>query len=155
MHTFLGVITALIFLIFFMVFRFWKKSSRIKLYDPPSAASASIDWKEKRDYPRFETDWPASIETPDGFVDAAIINASQDGAFIRCRKPLPASEIFNLKISMPGKEPIESKARVVWSNENVPQDRVVNRGMGVQFIRQDQETKSALKSALSSCVLMK
>ena len=69
--------------------------------------------------------------------------------------PLPASTIFKLKISIPGKEPIDTKAKVIWSNENVPQDRVVNRGMGVQFINQGQEVKSALKSALSSCELMK
>jgi len=155
MYFFLGMITVLIFLIFLIVFLLWKKNNRIKVYDPPSAVLASDDWNEKRVYPRFETDWPASIETPDGFVDAVAINASQEGAFIRCQKPLPASKIFNLKISMPGKEPIDTKAKVIWSNENVPQDRVVNRGMGVQFINQGQEVKSALKSALSSCVLMK
>jgi uncharacterized protein (TIGR02266 family) len=116
---------------------------------------AADGWKEKREFPRFETEWPTSFQTPDGFSDAVTINASQDGAFIRCQQPLPVGEIFNLKISLPGQESIDTQAKVIWSNINVPQDRVVNRGMGVQFIKQGQEVKSALKSALSKCALMK
>jgi len=35
----------------------------------------------------------------------------------------------------PGNEPVSATAEVVWSNANFPEDKVVNRGMGVRFLK--------------------
>jgi hypothetical protein len=34
-----------------------------------------------------------------------------------------------------GNEPVPATAKVVWSNVQVPDEKVVNRGMGVRFLK--------------------
>jgi hypothetical protein len=35
----------------------------------------------------------------------------------------------------PDNEPVIATAQVVWSNVNVPEEKVINLGMGVRFIK--------------------
>ena len=79
--------------------------------------------------------WQVSMETPDGTIAADAKNISLSGAFICCAKPLPLGEVFLLTVTGPDNEPFTATAKVVWSNVNVPEEKVVNRGMGVRFIK--------------------
>jgi uncharacterized protein (TIGR02266 family) len=79
-----------------------------------------------------------SIETPEGTIDAEVKNISLGGAFIGCKKPLPIGQFFSLTMTAPNNEPVTATAEVVWSNENFPEDKVVNRGMGVRFIKMSE-----------------
>ncbi len=38
----------------------------------------------------------------------------------------------------PDNEPVIATAQVVWSNVNVPDEKVINRGMGVRFIKMSE-----------------
>jgi len=91
--------------------------------------------EEKRKHPRIEINWPVLMETPDGIVEAEIKNISLGGAFICCKKPLPLEKVFRLTVIGPDNEHVEATAKVVWSNVNVPDEKIVNRGMGVRFIK--------------------
>jgi len=95
--------------------------------------------EEKRLHPRVDINLPISMETPEGTIGAEIKNISIGGAFICCKKPLPLGEVFSLTILPPDNEPIAATARVIWSNVNVPEDKVVNRGMGVRFIKMSEK----------------
>ena len=75
------------------------------------------------------------METPEGMVEANVITIGPSGAFIRCEKPLPPGEVFHLTMTGPDNEAVAATAKVVWSNVNVPSDKVVNRGMGVRFMK--------------------
>jgi hypothetical protein len=35
----------------------------------------------------------------------------------------------------PENEPVIATAQVAWSNANMPEEKVINRGMGVRFIK--------------------
>ena len=91
--------------------------------------------KENREHPRADINWPVSMETPDGTIKAEVKNISVGGAFICCEKPLPIGETFRLTMTGPDNEPVIATAKVAWSNVNVPEDKVINRGMGVRFIK--------------------
>ena len=45
-------------------------------------------------------------------------------------------------------------SEVVWSNANVPDDKIVNRGMGIRFIHNTDEVRESLKTALSGKFLI-
>ena len=137
MYTFLIIIAVLALFLVWGVFRLWKKSNKPRTYGSGSMLLGPDSGDKRSEHQGIETDWPTTIETSDGFIDAVTINFSQVGAFIRCSKPLPIGEIFRLKIDVPDKEPIDTKVKVIWSNVNVPEDRVVNRGMGVLFIKEN------------------
>jgi len=135
----------LAFLVVWMVSYFWKKSI-------PSGQDSLISAKlprnlgeEKRQHPRFDVNWPVSIETIYGTVEAEIKNFSLGGAFISCSKPLRLKKIFNMTMMCPGEDPLQVTAQVAWSNANMPQDKVVNRGMGVRFINMSERHLQLVK----------
>jgi len=90
---------------------------------------------EKRKHPRTDVNWPVSMETSMGIVPAKVTNISLGGAFIGCQKPLLVGEVFQMTMTGPDNEPVSATAEVVWSNANLPEDKVVNRGMGIRFLK--------------------
>ena len=137
MHAFLIIIAVLALLLVWGIFRLWKKSNKAISCGSDAMLLGPDSAEERPNYQSIETDWPTAIETPAGLIDAVTINFSQSNAFIRCTNPLPVGSIFSLKIYVPDKVPIDTKAKVVWTNVNVPEDRVVNRGMGIMFIKEN------------------
>jgi hypothetical protein len=125
----------LAFVLFFLVFYFLK--SRMSS-DVDSHVSVSLPQKvkeERREHPRTDVSWPVRTETPGGTMEARLNNISLSGAFICCEKPLPVGETFRLTLIVSEDESVAATAQVVWSNVNVPADKVVNRGMGVRFLQ--------------------
>jgi len=123
------------FLVVWLVYYFWKVHTDSDLDHPASSKLAQSTGKENREHPRVDIHWPVSMETPDGTIVAELKNMNVAGAFICCEKPLPVGETFRLTMTGPDKEPVIATAKVAWSNVNVPEDKVINRGMGVRFIK--------------------
>lgn len=109
-------------------------------------------WEEKRSQPRLAVSWHAAFGTPRGVAPAQIKDISPGGAFVVCAEPLPLSERFYIQIDLPGQAPLELKAEVVWSNVNVPADRIINRGMGIRFIDNEEEKRKTLSGAIAAVV---
>ncbi len=123
------------FLVVWLVYYFWKVHTDSDLDHPASSKLAQSAGKENREHPRVDIHWPVSMETPDGTIVAELKNMNVAGAFICCEKPLRVGETFRLTMTGPDKEPVIATAKVAWSNVNVPEDKVINRGMGVRFIK--------------------
>lgn len=122
------------FLVVWVVSYFWKKrapSGHESVLSPTVPRSLG---EEKRQHPRFDVNWPALIETTYTTIAAEVKNISLGGAFIACNKPLRLKKTFSLTMMCPGAEPLLVTAQVAWSNAGMPEDKVVNRGMGVRFI---------------------
>ena len=128
----------LVFILFFLVYYFLK--ARISS-DVDSHVSVNLPKTvkvDRRQHPRTDVNWPVTMETPGGTVEARVNNISLNGAFVCCEKPLPVGEVFHLTMIVPDNEPIAATAQVVWSNVNVPDEKVVNRGMGVRFLQRSE-----------------
>jgi uncharacterized protein (TIGR02266 family) len=123
------------FLVVWLVYYFWKIHNDSTLDHPASAKVTQNGGKESREHPRLDIHWSVSMETPDGTIRAEVKNISVGGAFICCEKPFPIGEMFRLTMTGPDKEPVIATAKVAWSNVNVPENKVINRGMGVRFIK--------------------
>ena len=123
------------FLLFFVGYYLWKVRNRSDLDYRPSVQLPVKMGKEGREHPRTEVHWAVSMETSEGTVAGEITNISLGGAFICCKKPLPLREVFRMTMIGPDNEPVKATAQVVWSNVNVPEEKVVNRGIGVRFIK--------------------
>ncbi len=128
----------LAFFVVWMVMYFWKKSIPS---DSDSLAIGKVRQAggvEQRQHPRFDVNWPVSIETIYGTIAAEVKNISLGGAFISCKKPLQLRKIFRMTMMCPEYEPLLVTAQVAWSNANMPEDKVINRGMGVRFINMSE-----------------
>ncbi len=129
-----GILFFLAFLVVWIVNYFWKTRSRSDLDSLTSAKLRQNAGEEKRQHPRVDINWPVSIETSYGTITAEVKNISLGGAFICCKKPLQLRKVFRMTMIGPENEPVIATAQVAWSNANVPEEKVINRGMGVRFI---------------------
>jgi hypothetical protein len=123
------------FIVAWAAYSFLKVHQSSELHSSPSVGLTRPAGKEIRQHPRTEINWPVSIETPGGTITGKVINISLGGAFICCEKAFAAGEVFDLTMTGPDNEALIATAKVVWSNVSVPDDKVVNRGIGVRFIK--------------------
>jgi len=139
-----------------ILFLFWSFSRFFKKRLSPESSSKFMSplikesWEEKRQHPRVAVSWNASAETPDGIIDVRLKDISLGGAFVVCDTPMALQEKFRITIKISEQDPLELTAEVVWSNFNVPADKVVNRGMGVRFIENTEEDRKHLNAAVES-----
>jgi Tfp pilus assembly protein PilZ len=114
--------------------------------------STKISWEEKRHHPRVAISWQAFIEMSGQTDNVQLKDISLGGAFVVCAEPLALNDRFKISIRIPNRELLLLNAEVVWSNSNVPADRVVNRGMGVRFIENTEKDRQRLNKALADSV---
>ena len=145
-----GVICILALMLIKSINTYFKRSVSSNQGMGAAAKLTGTVQKEARQHPRVDITWPVSVKTSHGTIEAEIRNISLGSAFIRCPKPLPLRENFRLTIDVPNHEPLRVKAEVVWSNINVPDDRIVNRGMGIRFIQIAEANREFLNKVIST-----
>ena len=92
--------------------------------------------------------WPIKMKTSQEILSAGIKDISIESAFIVCPNPLPVKEQFRIAIDIPNQEPIVLPVEVVWSNSNVPEDKVLSRGMGIKFLQSTEKVRESLHNAI-------
>ena len=117
-----------------------------------ASSDQKTSWEEKRKHPRVSISWPARLEAPDGPMEVQLKDISLGGAFVVCPHPLALSEKFRVAIDPPEQSSLELNAEVVWSNANVPEDKIINRGMGIRFIENSDADRSRLNDVITSFI---
>jgi len=144
--------------IFVGLLLFWFMRSYLKKRFAPDQSSlghtpsTQISWKEKRRHPRVAVSWEASMGNSPPADSVQLRDISLGGAFVVCATPLDLNEKFEISIHLPNKEHLQLNAEVVWSNMNVPEEKVVNRGMGIRFIDNNESNRRKLNDALSAAI---
>jgi uncharacterized protein (TIGR02266 family) len=136
------------FVLIWVVYYFLKMRDRSDISTRPSVELSQKGGADKRQHPRMDINWSVSMETRDGRIDGEIKNISLGGAFICCKKPLPVGQVFPLTMIGPNNEPVAAMAEVAWSNVNVPDEKVINRGMGVRFIKMSERHIQLVRQVL-------
>ena len=139
-------------LIFWFMRAFLKKRFASDQSTQGYTPSTLISWKEKRCHPRLAVSWVASIENSPSGDSVQLRDISLGGAFVVCAEPLELNDKFEICIHLPDKKRLQLNAEVVWSNMNVPEEKVVNRGMGIRFIDNDESRRRKLNDALSAAL---
>jgi len=136
-----------------VVYTFFKNVRRKLLPGQESGGQVTLSqsyWEEHRQFQRVGITWSVSLETHEGEEKAKTKDIGLGGAFIICDNPLPLQEQFQLTLDIPEEKPLKLKAEVLWSNANVPDDKIVIRGMGIRFIKNKDEDREALNEAISA-----
>ncbi len=141
------LIIAVVVLLYLSVGEYRKKSSSAATEH--SSLGTKTQWEEKREDARVKVKWPVTIETAEGPLKGEIINISLGGAFLCCQD-LPLSlETFRLTINPPNHQAISATVSVTWSNLNVPESEVVNRGMGIRFLGIPEEDRRFISEVIA------
>jgi hypothetical protein len=88
---------------------------------------------ETKSTSRAQVKWHVTMNSDTGPADGVITNINNNGAFIRCRKPLRLTETCKLTIESSEHQIQDVLAEVVWTNIYGPDDDLTPRGMGVRF----------------------
>jgi hypothetical protein len=107
---------------------------------------------ENRRDSRVDVCWPVEMETSRGNIKAETRHVSVSGAFIVCQAPLPINEQFRITIITSKQYQLSINAEVMWSNANVPDDKVINRGMGIRFVNNSKDDMEPLAATLLKIV---
>jgi Tfp pilus assembly protein PilZ len=142
-----AIFAGLIIFWFFHTFIKRKLGAEKSVQLPNSAQKFS--GKELRRHPRMEVAWPATMEIPHGSIKARLKDISLGGAFVICREPIALNEKFRLYLEVPDEETFALNAEVVWSNMNVPEEKVIHRGMGIRFVQNTNTARKRLEKAIS------
>ena len=140
------LILSLKFIHSLLAYRSRPMSSDLEYIAAPAIEPAK---KERRVHARVRISLPVRIQTAQGGIGALTKDLSLGGAFICCQNPLPLNEKFLLSIAIPHGDPLYLDAQVVWSNINVPAEKVVNRGMGVRFLLITEDDRMILNDLVS------
>ncbi|MBW1845967.1 MAG: PilZ domain-containing protein [Deltaproteobacteria bacterium] len=125
----------------------------VKLMRPGNKESSSlksldISAEEKRQHPRIDVNWSVAIETPKETINGVIRNIGAGGAFVICENPLPLNESARLTIETPLDQPLILNGKPIWTNVSVRDDKIVNKGMRIQFVHNPNENLKLLHQAL-------
>jgi Tfp pilus assembly protein PilZ len=82
-------------------------------------------------------------------VDIRLRNISLGGAFVSCEEPVPLDEKLRIYIEVPNQDRLALNAEVVWSNMNVPKEKVIHRGLGVKFVQNNKVARRRLEEAIA------
>ncbi len=139
-------------ILFWFIFVYLKKRLTSDQSNPGYSAATKISRQEKRQHPRIEIAWPASLEFSGRTDEIRLKDISLGGAFVLCREPLGLNKQFKIAINLPDHGPLQLNAEVVWSNVNMPRDKVVNRGMGIRFIKNEAQERQQLQDAITAAL---
>ena len=88
--------------------------------------------KEKRQHPRVEISWPATIITSDGLVSCRTENLSPEGTLIRCSESPGLPNNFRLVFRPTERQLILATAEKVWS-KRINNKKTTSHAVGVRF----------------------
>ncbi len=137
-------------IIFWFFHSFIKRSLRADQSVQLLNSSQRINGEEMRRHPRLPISWPAAVEIRHGSIKVRLKDISLGGAFVICRESIALNEQFRLYLEVPNQETFSLNAEVVWSNMNVPKEKVIHRGMGVRFVQNTDAARKRLEEAISS-----
>ena len=139
-------------IIFWFVFGYLKKRiSADQLNHGYSAASKNF-WLEKRQHQRVELSWQAFIEKAEQSQEVHLKDISLGGAFVICQQPLALQDRFKIIFDLADHGAVQLNAEVVWSNANMPREKVVNRGMGIRFRKNEEKERQLLQDAITAAL---
>ena len=105
--------------------------------------------RDQRRHPRLAVSWSATIEIGRVSVNVRLKDISLGGAFVICQEPVPLDEKLCIYLEIPGRDRFALNAEVVWSNMNMPESKVIHRGLGVKFVQNTQAARSRLEEAIA------
>lgn len=106
--------------------------------------------KESRKEPRVSIFVRVDFKDKEDFIYYYSRNLSRGGIFIQTVDPLPPGTPIFLQLSLPGNpQPLEVESKVIWSRkeENEEGNKSIP-GMGIQFLRIDEQNKKILDDFL-------
>jgi hypothetical protein len=98
---------------------------------------------DRRQSPRAAIQWPATIQTADGKLEARLKDLSIEGAYIDCEQPLNPRDFVSMTIDPPNHPSMKITAEVMRTDE------LLSPGIGVRFVQMSEKNRHFLFNEIS------
>ena len=139
-------------MVFWFVFVYLKKRISPDHSNQGLATAVNFTGQELRRHQRVEISWSARLENSEKSQEVTLKDISLGGAFVVCQEPPAMQDIIKIIIQVPNSGTLPLNAEVVWSNANMPSDKVVNRGVGIRFINNELRERQQLQDAVDKAL---
>ena len=145
-----GIIFFILLMIWFVAI-YMKRRVGLDQHGTGLISLQKVSWEEKRQQPRVAVSWKAFVDDCGETTKVQVKDVSHGGAFVVCKNPLELKSRLVITLEPVDQEPLALNAEVVWSNINVPADKIINRGMGIRFIENDEMVRNRLNQLIVGC----
>ena len=104
---------------------------------------------DRRKSPRVGIQWPITIQTAGGSIEAKLKNLAADGAYIYCKQTSDPDNFVPITINPPNHSPLKVTAKVLWA------DQGSSPGMGVRFVQMSEKDRHFLVNEVSELLKSK
>jgi uncharacterized protein (TIGR02266 family) len=108
------------------------------------------DGVENRVHPRLTVEVEVSMNTEHNFYAGLTENISEGGLFIATVENIPMGTELDLKIGMPGLEPVAVTGKVCWIREYNEFTSDASPGVGVKFSNLTAQAKEVIQQFIRS-----
>jgi hypothetical protein len=105
---------------------------------------------DKKNLGRKKIICPVLLKKHQAIMKTSLRELTPNGAFLTCPNPPPIGEIFPLEIFMENQNPLKLDAEVLWNNNSVSADKIINRGMKVRFLHLSNDDRKALNEVITA-----
>jgi hypothetical protein len=102
----------------------------------------SFPYDRRKSY-RAAIQWPVTIQTAEGHVEARLKDLSIDGAYIDCEQTLNPHVFFSMTIDPPNRSSLKITAEVMRADE------LLSPGIGVRFVQMSERDRHFLVNEVS------
>ena len=105
---------------------------------------------EKRQFPRVEVTWFATMLTAQGPIEGEVRNISLGGAFVHCQEQPESNETFRMIIKIPhSRQFLRASARVARSNIYNPEGNDEPIGIAVRFVEISDDDRQYIREVVA------
>ena len=102
----------------------------------------SFPYDRRQSY-RAAIQWPVTIQTAEGKLEARLKNLSIECAYIHCERALNLRDFVSMTIDPPNRSSLKITAEVMWKDE------YLSPGIGVRFVQMSEKDRHFLFNEVS------
>jgi type IV pilus assembly protein PilZ len=109
---------------------------------------------ERRQFPRESIELVVRYQRLNAFFADYVKNISQGGTFVATSEPLPPDTEFVFSLAVPEMEdPIQLRAKVMWTTAPEAASEGAPAGMGIQFQYHDADERGRLERLIEQLIV--
>jgi type IV pilus assembly protein PilZ len=114
----------------------------------------AVPESDRREYPRESIELVVRYQRLNAFFADYVKNISRGGTFVATPEPLPPETEFVFSLAVPAlEEPLQLRAKVMWTTAPEAATKAQPAGMGIQFQYRDAEERGRLERLIEHLIV--
>lgn len=107
---------------------------------------------EKSGHSRIPVEWPVTIVADQILIKGETRIVTDTGFFLHCEERLSRNGFYQMILTPPNQNPVQTKGQLIWSNFDIAVRRGIVSGMGFYFAKIADGDRHLLKDAISDAL---